>query len=293
MRRPIALLSLAGLLAACGGGIGPAGNVPGLAGGDAAATITIGEETWELPTVACRVSGDGTESFALIATTGIIGLNLSDLYLNVEILESGDLHRVSLSEGPMGAPTLHRSGASDIGEMAITLDGERVTARGIFDNMLTPEVEATSGTVEADCGPIMTPAPSPSVAPAEVHGFVTVDGTTYEFTFGDPPLCNLPGQDGRVGHRAVLVDDPSSQVTFSYATAEMSTTGQPAMQIVINGPGNVEQLWYSAVGFGGNDRGSIDSITVDGDTVRISGTLEGGPDGSIVADFTAEATCDA
>lgn len=140
----------------------------------------------------------------------------------------------------------------------------------------------------------MTPAPSPSVAPAEAHGFVTVDGTTYEFSFGDPPACNLPGQDGRVGSCASLVDDTDSQVTFTYATAEMSASGTPSMQIIINGPDG-GPLWYSAVGFSGigMDRGSIESITVEGDTVRISGTLQAGSDSSIVAAFAAEATCDA
>lgn len=62
------------------------------------------------------------------------------------------------------------------------------------------------------------------------------------------------------------------------------------MQIAIRVDG--EQVWYSAVGYFDTDRGSIGDITADGDTVRISGTLEDAKDDSISAAFTAEATCD-
>lgn len=137
-----------------------------------------------------------------------------------------------------------------------------------------------------------TPGPSPtsSAAASGSGGWVTVAGTTYEFTFGDPPRCNIPDDEGRLNGSGRGVGEENVQVTFSYATAEMSTSGDPSMQIVINVDG--EQLWYSAVGFFDTDRGSIGSITVEGDTVMISGTLEDGTDDSISAAFTAEATCD-
>jgi hypothetical protein len=306
----IAVTSLALVLVACAGVAGPSadrgsGNgvqdPPG-GGGTAAATVRIGDETWELPNVACRLRTGGTTPLSLVASTGLIGLSLSELSLYVDILDDdgegrqagdGVVHQVVLTEGPLTQPTLHRRGTSGEGEMTISIDGQRVTARGTFDDALTSDVvEEVPGTVEANCGTIIADGPETSEAPATADGWVTVDGTTFEFTFGDPPLCNLPGNDGRLNGRGHLVDDRDRAVTFNYATAEMSESGNASMQIIIDGPdGN--QLWYSAVGFEGiDDRGSIDSMVVDGNTATISGTLADGSDRTILAEFTAEATCD-
>jgi hypothetical protein len=315
MRAAIAVTALALVLAACAGGSGPSADPgsgngiqdPPGGGGTAAATVRIGDETWELPNVACRLRTGGTTPLSLVASTGLIGLSLSELSLYVDILDDdgegrqagdGVVHQVVLTEGPLTQPTLHRRGTSGEGEMTITIDGERVTARGTFDDTLTTDVvEAVPGIVEANCSTIIAdadPSETPSGAPVAADGWVTVDGTTFEFTFGDPPLCNLPGNDGRVGGRGYLVDDRNREVTFNYATAEMSESGNPSMQIIIDGlDGN--QLWYSAVGFseGSTGVGSIDSIVVVGNTVRISGSLASGSDRTVLADFTAEATCNA
>lgn len=305
-RTSIATASLVLILAACGGTVDHAADPAAHAGGDpaggggSAATITIGDETWGLANVACRMRSDGTEPFMLAASNGLIGVSLSELSLYVNVRDDGGegllegdsvVHQVVLSDGPIRTPTLHRRGASDAGEMTITIAGPRITARGTFDDVLTPEVEEVPGTVEADCGTIIADAPEPSVAPAEADGWVTVGGETFEFTLGDPPLCNLPGGDGRVRASGVLVDDPTRAVTFNYGTADATQTGSPAMQIIVDGPdGN--QLWYSAVGILSTDVGSIDSIEVDGNTVRISGRLADGSDTTTLADFTAEMTCD-
>lgn len=280
------------------------GGVTAGAGGGvtAGATVQIGDETWELPNVACRSRTGGTMPVSLAASTGLIGVSLSDLSLYVDIRDDdgegrqagdGVVYQVVLTEGPLREPTLHRRGASDVGVMTIDFDGQRVSARGTFDDHLTPDVvEEVAGAIEADCGTIIGDVVAPSEAPAEADGSVTVGGTTYEFSFGDPPRCNIPGQDGRVGSRPFLVGDPDSQVTFSYATAEMSASGTPSMQIIIPGPDG-SQLWYSAVGILPTDVGSIDDIEVEGNTVRISGSLRDGSDRTIRAEFTAEATCDA
>lgn len=90
----------------------------------------------------------------LAASVGLIGISLTELSLYVNILEGGSLHEVALTEGPLRSPTLYHRGATDVGEMAITVDGSLVAATGTFDNMLTADVvESVSGTVEADCGP--------------------------------------------------------------------------------------------------------------------------------------------
>lgn len=270
-----------------------------------AATVRIGDETWELPNVACRSRTDGSSPFSLAASIGLIGLGLSELSLYVDIRDDdgegrqtgdGVVHQVALTEGPLTAPTLSRLGASDSGEMTITIDGPRVTATGTYDDRLTADVvEAVPGTVEAECGTTIADVATPatSEAPVAADGWVTVDGTTFEFTFGDPPRCGIAGNDGRIVAHGQLVDDRDRGVTFTYATADATSSGNPAMQIIIEDAAG-GQLWFSAVGFSPDSgRGSIDSIVVEGDTVSLSGNLTSGSDGSVLAEFTAQATCDA
>lgn len=122
------------------------------------------------------------------------------------------------------------------------------------------------------------------------HGFVMVDGTTFNFSFDQPGRCGTVAEEGRVVAQGFLVDDPTRQVAFTYGLPEDTPDGRPHMQIVLYDE-NGQQLWYSAVGFGSTDVGSVDSIAKSGNTVTMSGQLSFVADQSL-GDFTAEVTCD-
>lgn len=122
------------------------------------------------------------------------------------------------------------------------------------------------------------------------HGFVTVDGTTFNFSFDEPGRCGSVAEEGRVVAQGFLVDDPTRQVAFTYGLPEDTPDSRPHMQIVLYDE-NGQQLWYSAVGFGSTDVGSVDSIAKSGNTVTMSGQLSSVADQSL-SEFTAEATCD-
>ncbi len=127
-------------------------------------------------------------------------------------------------------------------------------------------------------------------AGVDQDGFVTVEGTTYAFTYDNLGRCGADGGNGSIVSFGNLIDDSTRQVTFTYGLAEETTTGEAIMQVIVMGEGGATQLYYSAVGFG-SDRGSVDTITRDGNTVRITGQLERVADQALV-DFEAEATCD-
>jgi hypothetical protein len=122
------------------------------------------------------------------------------------------------------------------------------------------------------------------------HGFVTVDGTTFNFSFDSPGRCGLAVEEGKIAAQGFLVDDPTRQVVFTYGLPEDTPDSRPHMQIVLYDE-NGEQLWYSAVGYGSDDVGSISSLAKSGNTVTMSGQLSSVADQSL-GDFTAEATCD-
>lgn len=122
-------------------------------------------------------------------------------------------------------------------------------------------------------------------------GQVTVDGTNFDFSFDTPGRCGLAAQDGSIAAQGFMLDDLNRQVAFLYSLADESADGTDWLQIVLYDE-NGQQLWYSKVGFGGEDVGSVASLSRNGDTVTATGQLSFAADGRL-ADFTAEATCEA
>ncbi len=273
---------------------------PVIGGAGAGAIVHIADETWSLPTIAC-IWGGGTNPLTLAAAEGMIGLDLSKPHLTLRITDDsgagryageGVVYEVQFTTGALSESAVSRTATSVGGELTVSVAGSRVTAQGMFDDEMTNDVvETFPGSVDADCGqeapPVTASTPTPMVA---ADGTITVDGTAFEFTFGSPPRCGIDGGDGHVVGSGHLVDDPNSQVSLSYALAADTPSGEPAMQIVI-GSADGTQLWYSAVGYGMDDIGSVKSIAVDGDTVTISGTLADGLDHTKLSSFTAQATC--
>ncbi len=118
------------------------------------------------------------------------------------------------------------------------------------------------------------------------HGFVTVDGETYEFSY-DTGTCGQETDGGRVFSQGFT--DDGRQVVFSYGLAADTPDGTDVLQIIVY-DADVQQQWYSAVGWGGSDVGSVSSLSKSGNTVTAAGQLQEAG-GQALADFTAEATC--
>lgn len=122
-------------------------------------------------------------------------------------------------------------------------------------------------------------------------GFVTVEGTTYAFTYDNFGRCGVEADAGSIVSFGNLVDDLDRQVTFTYGLPEEMDSGEPLMQVIVMSEDG-QQMYYSAVGYPGLDPvGAVESIERDGATVRITGQLRKVADQSLV-DFEGEATCD-
>lgn len=268
----------------------------GDSGGDAAASFTVGGDRWEFENLVCIT---GPTSLDVLASQGLIGVS-TDPTVAIKILGdwagTGDSQiqtfDFAMFEGALTAPDTSWSATLDGGEPSFSVDGNRFTAEGLFDDGLTPgTIETVEGVFEATCpDPIEAPPVTTTTLPDFTeNGFVTVGGETFVFTFDPPGRCGSDSGDGKVGATGVLVDDPTRQVVFTYATAEMSTDGEPALQLIVyDADGN--QMWYSAIGYFGDGVGSIESITGDASSVTVSGELQrSGTDE--LAPFTAEATC--
>lgn len=266
--------------------------------GDVVARLQIGEMVWEFDSVVC-ITGTEPSLSILAPTDNVLDLSEPHVVINVsdpsgegKFTGEGLFNDLSIRAVESGDLTLDWRSTSDHGAATVRVDGSRVNADGLFYDDLTPDVdEAIAGSIEVDCGDEIVASVAAATEPEpETDGFVTVGGETFPFTYGSPPQCGIVGTDGRIVSYGQLIEDPIRQVVFTYGLAENTSSGSPSMQIIIYGPDG-GQLWYSQVGFGGGDTGSVDSISVDGATVAITGTLVDGSDNSVFAPFTAEATC--
>lgn len=268
----------------------------GDSGGEADASFAVGGDRWEFENLACIA---GPTSLDVLASQGLIGVS-TDPTVVIKILGdwagTGDgqiqTFDFTMFEGPLTSPDTSWSASLDGGEPSFEVDGNRFTAQAKFDDGLTPgTTEAVEGAFEVTCPDLIEapPATTTTLPDFTESGFVTVGGETFVFTFDPPGRCGSDSGDGKVGATGVLVDDPTRQVVFTYATAEMSTDGEPALQLIIyDADGN--QMWYSAVGYFGDGVGSIESITGDANSVMVSGELQRSGTEEL-APFTAEATC--
>lgn len=284
-----------------GGDAGGAQDVSedaGESGGDGAATFTVGGDSWDFDNLVCI---PGPASLDVIASQGMIGVS-TDPTVVIKIVGdwggSGDgqiqTFDFAMFEGAMTNPDTSWLTAPHADASSFDVDGNRFTARGIFDDGLTAgTTEEVQGEFRATCPePIVAPPTTTTTLPDLTEaGSVTVGGETYVFTYDVPyGRCGNEGNEGRISNSGVMVDDPASQIVFTYATAEMSESGEPALQLIIYGPDG-QQLWYSAIGFFGDGTGSIESMTGDATSVTVSGELQRSGTEELVP-FTAESTCD-
>lgn len=265
--------------------------------GDAPASLTVGGERWEFGNLVCLV---GPASLDLVASQGLAGVSTEPTAVvkvvgDWEGTGDGQIQTVDIGmfEGALTSPETAWSATLTVGGASFEVDGKRFVGEGLFDDGLTPgATEEVEGIFVAECDdPIVAPPQTTTTLPDFAEsGSVTVDGETFVFTYDSPGRCGVDAGDGKITATGVLVDDPSRQIVFTYATAEMSADGEPAMQLIIYGPDG-QQQWYSAVGYFGDGVGSIETMTGDPTSVSITGTLQRSGTEEL-APFTAEATCD-
>lgn len=180
MRQICICFALALAVAACGdddsnggGGAGGNGGDVGAGGsggngqptGSGSATLTIGEQTWEFDSFGCAFGYDATQSSIFVFSSNAIGEHSNgarvQMQANIEddsgqeryegegVIYSVDIDDIDDFENP--SVSWQARGPAD--EIVVEIDGDRVTAQGVFDDLLTDLViEEVPGTLDATCG---------------------------------------------------------------------------------------------------------------------------------------------
>jgi hypothetical protein len=125
------------------------------------ATLTIGDQTWEFDNFVCAFGYENTESDTFSFTTNSFGeFDGVNTQMQVTIADESGQGRL---EGANVAQRIDFDDVSDFENPSIgwrmratdtvRIDGDRVTAEGVFDDGLTElEAEQIPGTLEATCG---------------------------------------------------------------------------------------------------------------------------------------------
>ncbi len=142
-------------------------------GGSAAqggATLTIGGETWEFTSFRCAFGHENTQSDVYSFSSDARGQHSTgaNVQFQVDVRDDtgqgryeGDgvvyeIHVTDISDFTNPAVKWESSNGALLGmadgKTVVTIDGDSVTATGLFDDGLTDDVESVEGTVEATCG---------------------------------------------------------------------------------------------------------------------------------------------
>ncbi|MEM7139039.1 MAG: hypothetical protein AAF500_20870 [Myxococcota bacterium] len=144
------------------GGSGGTGAAPADNG---SATLTIGGQTWEFSDFRCAFGYEATQTEVYSFSSTAFGEDspTTQVQLLADIMDASGQERLA-GAGVLYSVTLdditnfdtpavgwEAFGPADIIE--ITIDGDTVTAEGVFDDLLTDEVfEEVPGTLTATCG---------------------------------------------------------------------------------------------------------------------------------------------
>lgn len=148
-----------------GGTGGTAGSGGGTPTGAGSATLTIGDETWEFDAFGCAFGYDATQTEVYSFSSSAIGEHSSGarVQMQAEIMDDTGQERVE-GEGVIYEvyindiedfenPAVDWEARGSADQIVVQIDGDRVTADGVFDDLLTDlEVEAVPGTLDAICG---------------------------------------------------------------------------------------------------------------------------------------------
>ncbi|MGD8825658.1 MAG: hypothetical protein PVI24_11800 [Myxococcales bacterium] len=173
----LSLLSLGIMAAGCGddggttggtggmGGTGGTGGTGGVPAGSGSATLTIGEDTWDFDSFACAFGYDGTQSQVFSFSGSVIqdDSNGVRVQLSVDIMDDsgkerfegeGVVYDVNLDDiENFENPSVSWSARGPADEIVVMINGDQVTANGVFDDGLTDlVVEQVPGTLTATCG---------------------------------------------------------------------------------------------------------------------------------------------
>jgi len=138
--------------------------------GPGSASLTIGDETWEFDAFSCAFGHEATSSDIFSFSSDARGVHSSgarvQMQANIEdetgqgrYEGEGVLYEVHIDDiddfddpsvGWRSTNSVGFTGAS--GDTVIRIDGDNLTAEGLFDSSLTDEFELEPGTLTATCG---------------------------------------------------------------------------------------------------------------------------------------------
>ena len=142
----------------------PAGGGGG-AQNSGSATLIIGGETWEFDSFSCAFGHDATQSNIFSFSSDSRGVHSTgarvQMQANIEdetgqgrFDGDGVIYEVFIDDiDDFENPSVSwRSFSGSGGETVITIDGDNLTAEGLFDDGLTDALETVPGTLAATCG---------------------------------------------------------------------------------------------------------------------------------------------
>ncbi len=123
------------------------------------ATLAIGDQTWEFESFLCAFGHDATQSAVYAFSSDTRGehegaavqmqANIRDETGEGRYEGDGLIHEVYIKDiSDFENPSISLDLNAPVG---IVIDGNTVTAEGLFDDGLTPETEEIPGTLEATC----------------------------------------------------------------------------------------------------------------------------------------------
>jgi len=151
-----------------GGGAGGSGGAP--QGGMGSATLTIGDETWEFDSFECAFGHDATQSDVFSFSSNSFGehSNGARVQMQADIEDDtgqgryegeGVIYTVYITDIEDSAnpsvdweSTSRGSPGMPSGQTVVNIDGDHVTAEGLFDDQLTDDFEQVPGTLDGTCG---------------------------------------------------------------------------------------------------------------------------------------------
>lgn len=140
------------------GGTGGGGNVD-----NGSATLTIGDETWEFGEFGCAFGYEATQTQVYSFSSSAVGNSEgASVQLQAEIMDDtgqerfegeGVLYMVYIQDFEnFDDPTVDWEARGPADVVVVNIDGDDVTAEGVFDDLRTAEIEQVPGTLTATCG---------------------------------------------------------------------------------------------------------------------------------------------
>ncbi|MGB5809323.1 MAG: hypothetical protein WBG86_02260, partial [Polyangiales bacterium] len=145
-----------------GTGTGGTGAAPS---GSGSATLTIGDETWEFSEFLCAFGYDATQSEVYSFSSNSFGEHSdgSRVQMQADIEDdtgqeryegAGVIYTVYIGDiENFEDPSVDWEARGPADTVVVSIDGDRVTAEGVFDDLRTDtEFEEVPGTLVATCG---------------------------------------------------------------------------------------------------------------------------------------------